>query len=226
MSKADEVYEVTIDAGDAAADEAGRRRWNIPGMREEDCFAWSYEGPERTTQRLVDSQGYLQSLLRTHRFDAAALLKEPAGVDSMSWLAQHMRQMCTELGMFVSLVRAECTEQRCPVMRAQETTYYCAGHGKPRPCSAIGYAVHTLDYAVRQLGQPRDWAPSMKHFQSMVRRLYRIFAHVYFHHRDLFEQQESVSGLYARFVRLARKYELTPESLIIIPELPTTAATA
>ncbi|KAJ1925704.1 hypothetical protein EC988_010349, partial [Linderina pennispora] len=63
---------------------------------------------------------------------------------------------------------------------------------------------------------------SMKHFQSMARRIYRIFAHAYFHHREIFEVQENATFLYARFVKLARKYELSPESLIIIPELPTT----
>ncbi|KAJ1789111.1 MOB member 4, phocein [Coemansia sp. RSA 2399] len=110
-------------------------------------------------------------------------------------------------------------------MRANDATFYCAGHGHPRPCSAIGYSVHTIDYAVHQLGSSSVGAAdmtemSMKHFQSMVRRLYRIFAHTYFHHRDMFEQQESATYLYSRFVRLARKYELTPESLIIIPDLP------
>ncbi|KAJ1718569.1 hypothetical protein LPJ53_006448 [Coemansia erecta] len=194
--------------------EAGRR-WNLPGTKEEDCFSWSYDASPANSGQL-----YLQSLLRTKRFDIDSLLPPPPGIDSIAWLYEHMRQICIELGIYVSLVHRECTEHQCPVMRAQETTYYCAGHGSPRPCSAIGYSVHTLDYAVRQLSQ-RD-STSMKHFQSMVRRLYRIFAHVYFHHRDVFERQESATYLYARFVRLARKYELAPESQIIIPEIPST----
>lgn len=32
--------------------------------------------------------------------------------------------------------------------------------------------------------------PSLKHFQSIARRLYRIFAHAYFHHREIYEYFE------------------------------------
>lgn len=32
--------------------------------------------------------------------------------------------------------------------------------------------------------------PSLKHFQSIARRLYRIFAHAYFHHREIYESFE------------------------------------
>ncbi|KAJ2849757.1 hypothetical protein GGI22_005483 [Coemansia erecta] len=200
------------------------RRMNLPGTREEDCFSWTYDSIGE-----IDSphaaQEYLQSLLRTKRFDIDVLMHVPVGVGPLAWLYEHMRQICIELGFYIAVLRKECTEERCPVMRANEATFYCAGHGHPRPCSAIGYSVHTIDYAVHQLGSSPAGAAdmtemSMKHFQSMVRRLYRIFAHTYFHHRDLFEQQESATYLYSRFVRLARKYELTPESLIIIPDLP------
>ena len=31
---------------------------------------------------------------------------------------------------------------------------------------------------------------SVKNFQSIARRLYRIFAHAYFHHRDIFDAFE------------------------------------
>ncbi|KAJ1765342.1 hypothetical protein IW138_006135 [Coemansia sp. RSA 986] len=196
---------------------------NLPGTREEDCFSWTYDSISEINTAHA-AQEYLQSLLRTKRFDIDYLMHVPTGVGQMSWLYEHMRQICIELGFYITVLHRECTEDRCPVMRANEATYYCAGHGHPRPCSAIGYAVHTIDYAVQQLSlfvaDKVVSEMSMKHFQSMVRRLYRIFAHAYFHHRDLFEQQESVTYLYARFVRLARKYELTPESLIIIPDLP------
>ncbi|KAJ2762834.1 hypothetical protein H4S06_000431 [Coemansia sp. BCRC 34490] len=216
---------------------------NLPGTREEDCFGWTFDSIEEITTPHA-AQQYLQSQVRIRRFDIDSLIRQPRGVGRLAWLYEHMRQVCIELGFYISLLRKECTESRCPVMRAGEATYYCAGHGHPRPCSAIGYAVHTIDYAVQQLSgsssssllaaidaeenqiNPGGELLSLKHFQSMVRRLYRIFAHAYFHHRDLFEQQESATYLYARFVRLARKYELTPESLVTIPDLPAAVAAA
>ncbi|KAJ2383825.1 hypothetical protein H4S02_005118, partial [Coemansia sp. RSA 2611] len=66
----------------------------------------------------------------------------------------------------------------------------------------MGYSVHTLDYAVRQLGSAASFPDrrhvldsEIKHFQSMARRLYRVFAHAYFHHREVFERQEATTGL-------------------------------
>jgi hypothetical protein len=38
-------------------------------------------------------------------------------------------------------------------------------------------------------------SPSHRHFGSLARRLGRIFAHVYFHHREVFEQAEAESAL-------------------------------
>ena len=41
---------------------------------------------------------------------------------------------------------------------------------------------------------------STRHFSSLARRLGRIFAHAYYHHREAFEQAEAESSLYARFL--------------------------
>ena len=53
------------------------------------------------------------------------------------------------------------------------------------------------------------------HFGSLVRRLGRIFAHAYFHHRDVFEQAEAESSLYARFLALTYKYDLVPTEFLV-----------
>ncbi|KAJ2121354.1 hypothetical protein IW147_004317 [Coemansia sp. RSA 720] len=189
---------------------------NLPGMREEECFTWSCTYVDDTLGHTT--QLYLQSQLRQHPHSILA----PSTVDSSTWLYEHMRQLCTDIGFLVCQLRSSCTPTTCPVMRANASTYYCAGsHVHPRPCSAIAYSVHTLDFAVRQVCGMHDGA-RVKHCQSIVRRLYRVFAHAYFHHRDVFERVESATGVYARFVNVARKYELAPESQIIIPELPTT----
>ncbi|KAF7969612.1 hypothetical protein HWV62_26859 [Athelia sp. TMB] len=50
-----------------------------------------------------------------------------------------------------------------------------------------------------------------------ARRLGRIFAHAYFHHREAFEQAEAESSLYARFLALTSKFELVPAEFLVIP---------
>lgn len=64
--------------------------------------------------------------------------------------------------------------------------------------------------------------PSHRHFGSLARRLGRIFAHAYFHHREVFEQAEAESSLYSRFLALTCKFELVPPEFLIIPT-PSTA---
>lgn len=58
---------------------------------------------------------------------------------------------------------------------------------------------------------------SHRHFASLARRLGRIFAHAYFHHREAFEQAEAESSLYARFLALTSKFDLVPSEFLVIP---------
>lgn len=66
---------------------------------------------------------------------------------------------------------------------------------------------------------------SLKHFQSIARRLYRIFAHTYFHHRAVFDEFEEQYALYERFTQFSKKYDLIPDNLIIIPSATSTPTT-
>lgn len=59
---------------------------------------------------------------------------------------------------------------------------------------------------------------SHRHFPSLARRLGRIFAHAYFHHREAFEQAEAESSLYARFLKLTNHFDLVPAEFLVIPE--------
>lgn len=58
---------------------------------------------------------------------------------------------------------------------------------------------------------------SYRHFSSLARRLGRIFAHAYFHHREAFEQAEAESSLYARFLNLTGQFDLVPAEFLVIP---------
>jgi hypothetical protein len=73
--------------------------------------------------------------------------------------------------------------------------------------------------AKRQLDAIRLSIPqtSHRHFTSLARRLGRIFAHAYFHHREAFEQAEAESSLYARFLGLTSRFDLVPAEFLVIP---------
>lgn len=113
----------------------------------------------------------------------------------------------------------------CQEMKAGEWAYLCASHSSPQSCSAIDYIVHTLDAAIAVLNSAKLFPSrisvsesSTKHFQSISRRLYRIFAHTWYHHRILFDEFEKKTRLYERMLKLSKKYDLVPDELIVIPQ--------
>jgi len=97
-------------------------------------------------------------------------------------------------------------------------------------CCAIDYIMHTLDSATALLNSPRVFPSrisipqtSHRHFSSLARRLSRIFAHAYYHHREAFEQSEAETSLYARFLHLSQTFKLVPPEFLVIP-MPSSAA--
>lgn len=57
----------------------------------------------------------------------------------------------------------------------------------------------------------------MRHLTNIFRRLYRIFAHAWFQHRDVFWEVESNDGLYIFFKTVCDMYNLIPEDNYTVP---------
>ncbi|CDO75005.1 hypothetical protein BN946_scf184965.g7 [Trametes cinnabarina] len=149
-------------------------------------------------------------------------------VDPACWVYEHLRRVAQDLSHpLITMLQQECTRQTCPEMKAGEWLYLCVAHGNEgamEQCCAIDYILHTLDSATALLNSPRAFpsrlsvpATSHRHFTSLCRRLGRIFAHAYFHHREVFEQAEAESSLYARFLALVKYFDLVPLEFLVIP---------
>ncbi|KAH9852492.1 Mob1/phocein, partial [Lenzites betulinus] len=157
--------------------------------------------------------------------------KEAAGgihVDPACWVYEHLRRVAQDLSHpLITMLQQECTRNSCPEMKAGEWLYLCVAHGNDgamEQCCAIDYILHTLDSATALLNSPRAFpsrisvpSTSHRHFTSLCRRLGRIFAHAYFHHREVFEQAEAESSLYARFLALVKYFDLVPLEFLVIP---------
>ncbi|KAH9824161.1 Mob1/phocein [Melampsora americana] len=145
------------------------------------------------------------------------------------WIYEQLRRFSQDLSHpFVSTLQSECSRTTCPEMKAGEWLYLCAAHAtaNENDCCAIDYIVHTLDGATALLNSARYFpsrlqipTTSIKHFTSIARRLYRIFAHAWFHHRDVFDQCETETSLYARFLALTDRFSLISEDLLVIPRM-------
>ncbi|KZP23528.1 Mob1/phocein, partial [Athelia psychrophila] len=154
--------------------------------------------------------------------------KSDVAVDEACWIYEQLRRLAQDLSHpLITMLQLECTRASCPEMKAGEWLYLCVAHGNDgamEQCCAIDYILHTLDSATALLNSPRAFPSrlsvppsSHRHFSSLARRLGRIFAHAYFHHREAFEQAEAESSLYARFLALTSKFELVPAEFLVIP---------
>ncbi|GLB38935.1 putative mob1 phocein [Lyophyllum shimeji] len=154
--------------------------------------------------------------------------KNDIAVDEACWIYEQLRRLAQDLTHpLITMLQQECTRASCPEMKAGEWLYLCVAHGNDgamESCCAIDYILHTLDSATALLNTPRAFPSrlqipqtSHRHFSSLARRLGRIFAHAYFHHREAFEQAEAESSLYARFLALTSKFDLVPAEFLVIP---------
>ena len=116
-------------------------------------------------------------------------------------------------------------------MRASEWQYLCAVHEPPKPCCAIDYCSHTLDWAGETLSSNKNFpsrltlgngaaggsTAAVKILTNIMRRVYRIFAHAWFQHRSVFWDVEGREGLYIFFKTICDVYALIPEENYTIP---------
>lgn len=116
-------------------------------------------------------------------------------------------------------------------MRASEWQYLCAVHDPPKSCCAIDYCCHTLDWASSILTSQKHFPSRLtlgsestggtqqgvRQLTNIFRRVYRIFAHAWFQHRQVFWQVEGHDGLYVFFKTVCDVYSLIPEDNYTIP---------
>ncbi|KAI1619133.1 Mob1/phocein [Exophiala viscosa] len=160
-------------------------------------------------------------------------LNEHESVDRNLWLYELCRfltQKANMVSIFLMNDNPPCSSQTCPEMRASEWQYLCAVHEPPKSCCAIDYCNHTLDWAANVLTSPKHFPSrlalggeggnvlqSMRQLTNIFRRVYRIFAHAWFQHRDVFWSVEATYGLYILFKVVCDEYHLIPEDSYTIP---------
>lgn len=167
---------------------------------------------------------------------ALILANPPENVDRSLWLYELCRFLVQKANNLIVAFFAEeppCSSKTCPEMRASEWQYLCAVHDPPKACCAIDYCCHTLDWAANVLTSQKHFPSrltlgteaaggtqqSVRQLTNIFRRVYRIFAHAWFQHRQVFWQVEGNEGLYILFKRVCDVYNLIQEdNYTISPE--------
>lgn len=174
-----------------------------------------------------------ETIVPIDRAMAIKLAQPPEGVEKALWLYELCRFLCQKINSIIVALFADeppCSSLTCPEMRASEWQYLCAVHDPPKPCCAIDYCCHTLDWAANILTSPKHF-PSrlslnpeasqghqpLRQLTNIFRRVYRIFAHAWFQHREVFWRVENKTGLYIFFKTVCDMYGLIPEENYTVP---------
>lgn len=170
-------------------------------------------------------QQYIQLMIKKDHTNVEAILEPPEGQDDLAvWKYEHLRQFCLELNGLAVKLQNECDPTICKQMTATEQwIFLCAAHREPKECSALDYTLHTLHGAAALLNSNKHFdsrvsikESSVQRLGSVARRIYRIFSHAFFHHKQLFDEYEKETTLCLRFTRFVTKYGLmSPENLIV-----------
>ncbi|EMC93293.1 hypothetical protein BAUCODRAFT_75511 [Baudoinia panamericana UAMH 10762] len=171
---------------------------------------------------------------------ARQLAQPPPNTSKEIWLYELGRFLIQKTNAIIVALFADtppCSPATCLEMRASEWQYLCAVHDPPKNCSAIDYCCHTLDWAATTLTSSKMF-PSrlalgsgsaaagtvdkmlqqqLKEITNIFRRVYRIYAHAWFQHRDMFWRVESKSGLYVFFKAVCDEYGLIQAENYTIP---------
>uniref|UniRef100_A0A4W3HXQ8 MOB family member 4, phocein n=1 Tax=Callorhinchus milii TaxID=7868 RepID=A0A4W3HXQ8_CALMI len=178
-------------------------RRNRPGTKAQDFYNWPDESLDEMDSTLAVQQ-YIQQSIRDDASDIEKILEPPDGQDE----GVSACYTCTQM---------TATEQ---------WIFLCAAHKTPKECPAIDYTRHTLDGAACLLNSNKYFPSrvsikesSVAKLGSVCRRIYRIFSHAYFHHRQIFDDYENETFLCHRFTKFVIKYSLMSKDNLIVPIL-------
>ncbi|XP_072468888.1 MOB-like protein phocein isoform X1 [Notamacropus eugenii] len=201
-------------------------RRNRPGTKAQDFYNWPDESFDEMDSTLAVQQ-YIQQNIRADCSNIDKILEPPEGQDEGVWKYEHLRQFCLELNGLAVKLQSECHPDTCTQMTATEQwIFLCAAHKTPKECPAIDYTRHTLDGAACLLNSNKYFPSrvsikesSVAKLGSVCRRIYRIFSHAYFHHRQIFDEYENETFLCHRFTKFVMKYNLMSKDNLIVPIL-------
>ncbi|MCJ1387364.1 hypothetical protein MMC18_000207 [Xylographa bjoerkii] len=169
-----------------------------------------------------------------NRETAYMIASPPENVDRFLWLYELCRLLVQKANNLIVGFFSDsppCSAQNCPEMRASEWQYLCAVHDPPKSCCAIDYCCHTLDWAANVLTSPKHFpsrltlgsdsaggsSQGVRQLTNIFRRVYRMFAHAWFQHREVFWNVESHEGLYILYKTVCDVYNLIPEENYTVP---------
>ncbi|VDO22277.1 unnamed protein product [Haemonchus placei] len=151
------------------------------------------------------------------------VVRLPAGEDINEWLAVNIMDVFNQVRMLYGTITDQCTNENCPQMTAGPSyEYFWTENERIIPTSAPVYIDYIMTWIQDQLDDenvfpsqvgrsfPRNY---MEVCEGIMRRLFRIYAHVYAAHSARFAELNATPHLntsFKQFILFAQQFQLIP----------------
>lgn len=167
---------------------------------------------------------YAEATLGSGSLRQAVVL--PEGEDLNEWVAVHVVDFYNQINMLYGTITEFCSPKTCPRMIATEEYEYLwqdssdSRYKKPTKMSAPEYIEHLMNWVQRYLDDDsifpaQSGVPFSKHapqiFRNILKRLFRVYAHIYCHHFDQITElglQPHLNTSLKHFVLFANQFNL------------------
>eukprot|EP01137_Pigoraptor_chileana_P002961 Opistho-2@42492 len=156
--------------------------------------------------------------------DVKAAVKLPPGENLNEWLAVNTLDFYNQINMLFGGLREHCTSESCPVMSAGEKYEYYWADGesvkKPIKLTAPDYIDTLLTWIQTNLDNEEmfpigDGVPFPANFDEMIKtifkRLFRVYAHIYYTHYKAIEKQSEekhLNSCFKHFILFVEEFSL------------------
>lgn len=148
----------------------------------------------------------------------------PDGEDMNEWIAVNTVDFFNQINMLYGTLTEFCTIQACPVMSAGPKYEYLWKDGvtirKPKKCSAPEYIDYMLSWVQNQLDDQNIFpskigVPFPSGFlticKNILKRLFRVYAHIYHSHFDKvmqLEEERHLNTSFKHFIFFVTEFKL------------------
>eukprot|EP01114_Cavostelium_apophysatum_P020634 TRINITY_DN696_c0_g1_i1.p1 TRINITY_DN696_c0_g1~~TRINITY_DN696_c0_g1_i1.p1 ORF type:complete len:231 (-),score=83.79 TRINITY_DN696_c0_g1_i1:72-764(-) len=156
--------------------------------------------------------------------DLKAAVELPPGEDLNEWLAVNVIDFFNQINLLYGSITEFCTQKSCPTMSAGSKYEYLWADGKdvkkPLKVSAPEYADYLMTWVQNTLEDEtifptNETTPFPKNFKQTVKtifkRLFRIYAHIYYSHaREIIDLEEEphLNTAFKHFYLFIKEFEL------------------
>lgn len=157
-------------------------------------------------------------------------VKLPPGENINEWFSVSIVDFYNQISMIYETLDEKCTSETCPEMKAGNYTYYWQDlqkSTKPVMLSAPDYIINVMQMTDEIINDEKIFPsdPSVpfpsdfnKICQNIMKRLFRIYAHIYYHHIEdikMIGTESNLNASFRHFIFFAQEFKLIPKEQLL-----------